>query len=153
MDKLSGAYAWIGILLALVAGCVMALQPVVNARLAGQCGHPLHASIISFATGLAALVLLGVALRVGVPDPAPLKSLPLWAWTGGLLGTYMVTVSLLVAPRLGATRWIALVLAAQITLSVVLDHLGLGYAQHSVTPIRMLGVAFVALGVYLVMSH
>jgi hypothetical protein len=39
----------------------------------------------------------------------------------------MVTVSLLVAPRLGATRWIAFELAGQIALSLVLDHFGAGH--------------------------
>ena len=52
MEKFSGASTGVGIVLALIAGCVMALQPMVNGRLAGQCGHPLQASIISFATGL-----------------------------------------------------------------------------------------------------
>jgi transporter family-2 protein len=153
MEKLAGASTWLGILLALVAGCVMALQPMVNGRLVGQCGHPLQASIISFATGLLALLLLGVSMRVGYPVPSKLQSLPLWAWTGGLLGTYMVTVSLLVAPRLGATRWMALVLAGQIALSLILDHFGAGYAQHAISPLRMAGVLCIVVGVYLVMTN
>ncbi len=153
MEKLTGVSMWSGIVLALIAGCVMALQPAVNDRLASQCGHPLQASILSFATGLAALLLLGFSLRVGFPEPAKLEPLPLWAWSGGLLGTYMVTVSLLIAPRLGATRWIALVLAGQIALSLVLDHFGAGYAQHSISPLRITGVICVALGVYLVMTN
>lgn len=153
MDKFNGASTWIGIVLALIAGCVMALQPAVNARLAGQCGHPLQASIISFATGLVALLLVGVSMRVGYPTPLKLQTLPLWAWTGGLLGTYMVTVSLLVAPRLGATRWIALVLAGQMALSLVLDHFGAGYAPHAMSTLRIAGVLCVVLGVYLVMTN
>ncbi len=153
MEKLTGAPLWSGVVLALIAGCVMALQPAVNARLAGQCGHPLQASIISFATGLIALLLMGFSMRVGFPEPTRLQTLPLWAWSGGLLGTYMVTVSLLIAPRLGATRWIALVLAGQIALSLALDHFGAGYAQHSMSPLRITGVICVALGVYLVMTN
>ncbi len=146
MDKL-------GILLALVAGCAIALQPAVNARLAGQCGHPLQASIISFGTGFVALLLVGAAMRIGFPEPGRLQLLPLWAWSGGLLGTYMVTVSLLFAPRLGATRWIALVIAGQFALSLILDHFGAGYAQHAISPLRIAGVLCVAIGVYLVMTN
>lgn len=153
MEKLSGVSTWLGIILALVAGCVMALQPMVNARLAGQCGHPLQASILSFATGLLALLLVGLSMRVGYPVPSKLQTLPMWAWTGGLLGTYMVTVSLLIAPRLGATRWIALVMAGQIALSLVLDHFGAGYAQHAISPLRLVGVVCVVAGVYLVMTN
>ena len=153
MDKLAGTPTWIGILLALLAGCVMALQPAVNARLAGQCGHPLQASILSFATGLIALLFVGLVLRIGYPEPSRIQTLPLWAWSGGLLGTYMVTVSLLVAPRLGATRWLALVMAGQFALALLLDHFGAGYAAHAISPLRVVGVLCVAVGVYLVMTN
>lgn len=153
MEKLAGVSTWLGVVLALVAGCVMALQPAVNARLAGQCGHPLQASILSFATGLVALLFVGVMMQVGYPAPAKLQTVPLWAWSGGLLGTYMVTVSLLVAPRLGATRWIALVMAGQFALSLVLDHFGAGYTQHAISSVRVLGVLCIAVGVYIVMNY
>lgn len=140
------------ILLALGAGCVMALQPAVNARLASACGHPLQASIISFATGFLALFVIGCIFRVGVPSTEKLQSLPLWAWTGGILGTYMVTVSMLIAPKLGATRWLILVLAAQTALAIVLDHYGwLGFAQHSFSPKRIVGVILFVVGAYLVL--
>ncbi len=150
MEKL----AWLPILLALVAGCVMALQPAVNGTLAGQCEHPLQASIISFATGLLALLLVAATMRIGVPSLAKLSALPLWAWTGGLIGTYMVTVSLLVAPKLGAARWIALVLAGQIGLSLVMDHFGwLGFRQQPINWLRCVGAICLWLGIHLVLRH
>ena len=141
-------------LLALGAGGVMALQPAANGRLATQCDHPLQASVISFGTGFLALLAVGLVMRIGVPSVERLTRLPLWAWGGGLLGTYMVTVSLLAAPRLGASRWIALVLAGQITLALILDHFGLlGYPQQSINPWRLVGVACVALGATLVLRN
>jgi bacterial/archaeal transporter family-2 protein len=152
MEKYNLLTAWMSIILALGAGCVMAVQPVANAKLAERCSHPLQASIISFGTGFAALLVVGVVMRVGLPVPQRLSTLPLWAWSGGLLGTYMVTVSMLVAPKLGATRWIALVLAGQILLSLMLDQFGWGYAQNPITGTRIVGVICVAIGVWLVMS-
>lgn len=140
------------VILALGAGCVMALQPAVNARLAAVCGHPLQASIISFGTGFVALVVLGSIWRVGLPSMEKLESLPLWAWTGGLLGTYMVTVSLLVAPKLGATRWLILVLAAQTVLALILDHFGwLGFTHQPLTTQRFVGIALFIAGACLVL--
>jgi transporter family-2 protein len=153
MDKTSVVLSGLATLLALAAGGAMALQPAVNAKLASHCSHPLQASIISFGTGLVALLMLGLVLQVGLPSLGRLQSLPPWAWIGGLLGTYMVTVSLLVAPTLGATRWIALVLTGQITLSLVLDHFGwVGYSQHPLTWQRMLGLLCLAAGVVIVMK-
>ncbi len=154
MDKEFGLMTLIGVLLAVGAGCVMALQPAVNGRLASQCGHPLQASLISFGTGFLALLAVCLMLGVGAPSPARLSTLPWWAWGGGLLGTYMVTISLLIAPQLGATRWLVLVLAGQITLSLMLDHFGwLGFAQQSLSWRRIVGVALLLLGVLLVMRR
>lgn len=132
----------------------MAFQPAVNAKLSSQCSHPLQASIISFGTGFVALVSVGLLLQIGLPTVSKLQTLPIWAWGGGLLGTYMVTVSLLVAPGLGATRWIALVLTGQIVLSLVLDHFGLvGYSQHPLTWQRAIGLLCLAVGVVIVMKN
>ncbi len=154
MDKSSVLMTTLATLFALGAGCAMAFQPAVNARLSSQCSHPLQASIISFGTGFLALLTVGLFLQVGIPTFSRLGSLPPWAWTGGLLGTYMVTVSLLVAPGLGATRWIALVLTGQITLSLILDHFGLiGYAQHALTWQRVIGLLCLATGVVIVMRN
>lgn len=153
MDKASAVLASLSIVLALGAGCVMALQPAVNGRLSQYCSHNLQASVISFGVGFAALLILGSVLQIGQPKLEQLVAVPWWGWTGGLLGAYMVTVSLWVAPSLGATRWIALVLAGQITLSLVLDHFGwLGYAQHPLTLRRVLAVGCLVLGVWGVMK-
>lgn len=140
------------VILALGAGCVMALQPAVNARLASACGHPLQASIISFGTGFLALLAIGSVLRIGFPSFEKLQSIPLWAWTGGIMGTYMVTVSLLIAPKLGATRWLILVLAGQTALALLLDHYGwLGFSQHALSPTRLIGVLMFVVGICLVL--
>lgn len=153
MDKASAVVASMSIVLALGAGCVMALQPAVNGRLSQHCSHNLQASVISFGVGFAALLIMGFVLQIGMPKLDRLTEVPWWAWTGGLLGAYMVTVSLWVAPSLGATRWIALVLAGQITLSLVLDHFGwLGYAQHPLTLRRVLAVGCLVIGVWGVMK-
>lgn len=144
----------VNVLAALAAGCVMALQPAVNARLSNHCSQPLHASWVSFGVGFAALSGILLLLQIGFPQPSKLATAPWWAWLGGLIGIYMVTVSLLVAPQLGATRWIALVLTGQILLSLVLDHFGLiGFAKQSFNGLRLLGVILLLSGVLLVLRH
>lgn len=154
MDKSTLWMTGLATILALGAGCAMALQPAANSKLSTQCGHPLQASIISFTTGLLALIAVGMLLRIGIPTTTNLRTLPAWAWGGGLLGTYMVTVSLTIAPALGATRWIALVLTGQIILSLFLDHFGLfGYSQHGFTWQRLIGLVCLATGVVIVMRN
>ncbi|MGN6133274.1 MAG: DMT family transporter [Aureliella sp.] len=145
-------FAWLLPALAIVAGFAMAVQPAANGTLAQRCEHPLQASIISFGTGLIALCIVASVLRVGWPVPSKFVGLAPWAWTGGLMGTYMVTVSLLVAPRLGAANWIALVVAGQLGLSLALDHFGwLGFAPEPLTWPRFVGACCLAAGVFLVL--
>jgi transporter family-2 protein len=154
MEKMSPVFTGLAIVLGLGAGCLMAMQPAVNGRLSEFCSHKLQASLISFGVGFLALLALGTFLRIGLPDTRQLSQVPWWGWTGGLIGAYMVTVSLWVAPSLGATRWIALVLAGQVTLSLALDHFGLlGFAEHAFTVKRLLGVAVLAAGVWIVMEN
>ena len=139
-------------MLAVLAGFAMAVQPAANGALALRCEHPLQASIISFGTGLIALSLVAVILGVGWPVPSKFGGLAPWAWSGGLLGTYMVTVSLLAAPKLGAANWIALVVAGQVGLSLVLDHFGwLGFNPQPLTWPRFVGACCLAAGVFLVL--
>lgn len=146
-------WAWLLPLFAILAGCAMAIQPAANGALARRCEHPLQASVISFGTGFLALVVVGIAMRIGWPNPSKLIGLPLWAWSGGLIGTYMVTVSLLVAPRIGSANWIALVVAGQLGLSLVLDHYGwLGFAPHPLSWQRIVGAVALAVGVALVLK-
>lgn len=145
-------FVWMMPLLAVVAGFAMAVQPAANGTLAQRCEHPLQASIISFATGLLALCAVAAVFRVGWPVPSKFTGLAPWAWTGGLLGTYMVTVSLLAAPKLGAANWIALVVAGQLGLSLVLDHYGwMGFKPHPLTWPRVVGACCLAAGVFLVL--
>ena len=154
MDKSSASFWIVATIAGLLAGCAMAIQPAVNGRLSASLSHPLQASLVSFGVGFLALVIVGFLMRSGIPSTSDVQGLPWWAWTGGLLGTFMVTASLLVAPSIGATRWIALVLAGQISLSLVLDHFGLlGYSQTSLSARRLFGVALVTLGVFLVMQR
>lgn len=136
---------------ALLAGTALAAQPGVNGALAARTRFPLHASLISFLVGTIALLLLCLGWTRSLPTPRELGGTPLWVMTGGLLGAIVVTASLLIAPRVGATTWLALLVAVQLTASVVLDHFGLaGYQVHPVSGTRLLGVCLLAIGVVLV---
>jgi bacterial/archaeal transporter family-2 protein len=141
----------ISAVLALFAGCAMAIQPGANGTLASALGHSLRGSVVSFATGFAFLLVIATILRVGVPDVNQMRQVPWWGWIGGLLGAFMVTVSLFVAPRMGATVFFAFVLSAQLILAVILDHYGLfGYSVKPVSASRVMGILLLVAGVILV---
>lgn len=136
---------------ALLGGAALAAQPGVNSTLSRRMAHPLHAAIISFGTGLLVLVVIaGLSGKLPPRFTASAATLPWWAWMGGSIGAYLVTTSILFAPRVGALHWIALLVTGQAIGSILLDHFGLaGFTQRSVTLGRLIGAALLVFGLVL----
>jgi transporter family-2 protein len=125
----------------------------MNATLARVIGSPLWASVINFAIGLLALV--GFAVVAGArASTGSFGQVPAWAWIGGLLGAGYVASVTILGPRLGGMTLVALVLAGQLLIALVVDQFGiLGYPQIAVTPTRLLGAALLLVGALLVMRR
>ncbi|MEH6579870.1 MAG: DMT family transporter [Amphritea sp.] len=142
---------WLSILIVLIAGAMLPLQAGVNAQLARVGGNALWASGISFLIGTLTLLVVYSSLRHPWPGVAELKTAPVWAWSGGLMGAFFVTCMAFFAPKLGATTLLALVIAGQIVASLLLDHFGaIGFNTHEINLWRILGVLLIAAGVVLV---
>jgi transporter family-2 protein len=136
---------------ALVAGFALAAQGGINGTLGKRMTHPLHASFVSFAVGFVALLLMCLVWARSLPRASLVFSGPWWSLTGGLLGCIVVTTSLLMAPRVGATVWLSLLVCAQFAAAVLLDHFGwVGYPVHAASVGRIAGVALILAGVVLV---
>jgi transporter family-2 protein len=140
-------------LLAILVGGALTVQVGMNATLARAIGSPLWASAISFAIGLLALV--GFAAVAGSRASAgTLGQMPAWAWMGGLLGAIYVASVTVLGPRLGGMTMLALVIAGQLAVALVVDQFGiLGYPQLAVTPSRLLGAVLLLVGVLLIVRR
>src|SRR3954470_806929 len=138
-------------LLGLSAGFGLTLQVGMNAQLRRSLGSAYPAALVSFLVGTAALVVMMLVTRTAVPSRDALASIPLWAWFGGILGAFYVAMSTIVAVELGASSLLALVIAGQLAMALVLDHFGwLGLPQNPLTLTRMLGVALLGVAVWLI---
>ena len=123
----------------------------MNGTLGKRMEHPLHASFVSFSVGFVTLFGLCLAWARSLPKPALVFDGPWWSLTGGLLGCIVVTTSLLMAPRVGATVWLALLVCAQFVAALLLDHFGwVGYPVHPASAGRVVGVLLIVGGVALV---
>lgn len=141
---------------ALVAGALIALQFGVNAALRGfLCAEsPFYATLISYAVGTLASLGCLLAARPAWPAWGRVTAVPWWAWTGGAIGVGYVTASVLLAPKLGATRLIVLVVAGQVLASVALDHFGLiGYAVRPFNAWRAGGCVLMIAAVAIIKAH
>ncbi len=139
------------IILALLAGIVIPTQAGINAQLTHWTQSPVLSSAISFAVGTLVLVVYSGIMRIPLPAMATASTYPWWVWTGGALGAYFVAATIFLAPKLGATTMVALLLAGQMIASLALDHFGLlGYPIHPISLGRIAGVLMIAGGVILV---
>lgn len=142
---------WSYALLVLVTGMALALQPVINARIAFHAGHPILAALVSVTVTFLTLLAATLALRQPLPGPRLLSTMPPWLLTGGFIGALFLFVSLLAAPRLGAANLIALLIAGQLTAALLVDHWGwLGMPQRPVSALRLLGALCLLAGVFLI---
>lgn len=142
------------IVLALIAGTSFAVQASVNANLAAGLGDaPIVATFVSFTVGTLILFIV-TASRGGLGGYlVQLPKQPLWTLTGGALGCLALFSTVFLTPRLGLGNMLMLIIFAQLTTAITMDHFGaLGMVQQSITPMRLLGLGFMLLGVLFVLQ-
>jgi transporter family-2 protein len=138
-------------LLMLCGGFAVALQPSINARLAQRVGF-YESSFISFAVGT--LALLAVVLLLGKGNLRGIADARWWELTGGFLGAFFVTLTIVAVPRLGTVAVMAAIIAGQLTTAALLDHFGaFGLRQIPFTPLRLVGVCLLAAGAALIVRR
>lgn len=140
-----------GVAVMLMAGVggLIAAQPVVNAGLGRETGS-IAAALISFAVGT--LLLAGIVVVAG--DAGRVGGALDVSWyylLGGILGAAYVFTALVVVKYIGAGGVAAATITGQLALSVVLDRIGfLGLEETPITWERVLGVALLLAGTYLI---
>lgn len=135
-------------LLAMGAGCCIALQAAANGKFRQNIGTVEYAAFFSICGTFLTAVTVMLILRPQLPSAAALREAPWWNWIGGPLGALIVLAGAALTQRLGAGVFIALVVGGQLLCSLLLDHYALmGLNEQPVTPGRILGALFVVAGV------
>jgi bacterial/archaeal transporter family-2 protein len=138
--------------LALIAGMALTIQVGINSTLRRGLGNPGMAAFVSFVVGALGLALYLLVLRTSLPTRAAIASVPSWAWFGGLLGAFYVATTVIVGPRLGSATLLALVVLGQLLAALVIDHFGwIGFPEHPLSTLRILGAILLFGGVLLIM--
>ena len=138
------------IIIALVSGAFLPIQAGLNSRLGKTLESPVHASMLSFVTGAAVLILYTLLTKQHV-SWAGLKTAPAYVWFGGILGAFYVTAIILAFPRIGPALTFGLVVAGQMVIAILLDHFNILVAQqHSINAWRVVGIILIISGVIIV---
>lgn len=139
--------------LVFLAGAVLPLQALVNARLGAHLGSPLWGAASQNLIGTLAFVALILVLRPPTPGFGVIGAVPAWAWIGGLLGSIYVFSVLFAAPQLGAARMMVCVIAGQMIFSVILDHFGVLHEPRPLNLSTVAGVLLLLAGAGLVLNR
>lgn len=137
---------------ALLAGMFIPAQTGFNTQLGRVLGSPLYTSAVVFFAGFVTMTFFVIIMRAPLPNLSHAAAAPMLSWfAGGALGASYIAILVVVAPKLGAAPTVALVVTGQMICSAIIDHFGLlGFAEHAVSPLRLLGLALMAVGVVLV---
>ncbi len=137
---------------AFAAGCLIASQALVNARLAQFVGGPVWSAFFSFLVGTLAIFIFALVLKGKLPA-IQTEHLQWWMFLGGLMGAFFVMTSITVVPHLGVMAMIALFIAGQLVAASLLDHYGiLMPAPKPITLQKITGILVLAVGAYLILS-
>jgi bacterial/archaeal transporter family-2 protein len=144
----------LAVLVTVAAGGFVAAQAPANNVLSKSLGT-FGAASVNFLIGTACVLLITFALAGGFGGEEGAETPPWYYWLIGGLGGVAIVVTTLVAVReLGAGGITAAVIAGQLTLSVVLDRLGvLGLDERAVTLEKVVGIALLAAGTVLIVRE
>jgi bacterial/archaeal transporter family-2 protein len=144
----------LAVLVTVAAGGFVAAQAPANNVLSKSLGT-FGAASVNFVVGTVCVLVVTFAFAGGFAGDEGAQTPPWYYWVIGGLGGVAIVVTTLVAVReLGAGGITAAVIAGQLTLSVVLDRLGvLGLEERAVTWDKLLGIALLAAGTVLIVRE
>ena len=137
--------------IAIAAGAVLPLQAGLNIQLGKAVHQPIFAAFASFVIGAAGLLVYLFFLKFDFTSIPQVKSTPPTVWLAGVLGAFYVAAVIILAPKLGVALTFSLVVAGQMTVSLLLDHFGLMHLPvKQINWPRVIGVIFLIAGVLLI---
>lgn len=143
----SGLY----MLVAVVVGAMISVQPAWNAILARSIGSIFGAAVINTFIAFAFCMVLLSFAGFGRFSYANLTAVPWWVYLGGIAGGLFVASGVVVAPVIGALVFFVCVVTGQLIGSTVADHFGaFGLEVRPASFTRIAGIGLVLVGALLV---
>ena len=131
-----------------VAGLGIPIFAAFNSALGQQLGGAVAATAVTFAIGT--LLALALLATIGFPAREAFTFDRPYIWFGAVFVLFYGIAISFAAPRIGVGNAVFFVLLGQLVAAAAIDHFGLwGALPAALTPKRMLGIAVMALGVWL----
>jgi transporter family-2 protein len=137
----------LAVIVGLLGGVAVGLQGPLASLMSQQVGTLGSVFIIHLGGAVMAGLLL---LVMGGGNLGAWRSVPWYVLGAGVFGLVVLSAVSYTIPRIGAATTVTLIVVAQLVLSTLLDHFGLlGTSVRLIDPSRMLGVAVLFLGTWL----
>ena len=134
---------------AALAGGLIPLMAVINARLGKSLGDALFAPMVLFLLALSLSVGLALVLSSSRLDWNALSQAQPIDFAGGLIVCFYVVSATLLAPRMGVGNFILFAVVAQIVVATCIDHFGLlGAAVRELSTVRAIGIGLLISGLF-----
>ncbi|MDQ5834824.1 MAG: DMT family transporter, partial [Actinomycetota bacterium] len=142
------------VLVTVAAGGIVAAQAPANNVLSDRVGS-LGAALVSFVVGTVLILVVTFAFAGGIKGDEGAESPAWYYWVlGGVGGVSIVLATLITVRELGAGGITAATIAGQLTLSVVLDRMGvLGLDERAISWEKIVGIALLAAGTVLIVRE
>ena len=141
------------VVLTAAVGGLIALQAPINSHLGKQIGT-FQAAFVSFAIGTILLAVIAALAKGGVGQISDARHVTWYYLMGGVLGAAYVTSVLVTVRSLGAGGVVAATIAGQLTMGVIVDQFGwLGVTKDPVTAAKLVGIALLTAGVFLIVRE
>ena len=129
-------------------GLGIPVMATLNSQLGQQLASPAAATFILFAVGL--VLSAAVLAMAGTPQWSGLSVERPWLFAGAAFILFYTLSITWAGPRIGIGNAVFFVLFGQLIAAAVIDHFGLlGALRFEMTARRAMGLAVMALGVYL----
>ena len=146
-DASSHGFTAIAVLM-FIAGMAIPLMATLNAALGTHLQNPFAAGAILF--GIAFVLAGAVLLAIGLPTRSSFADVPWYLYAGAALVVLYIFSITWSAPRIGVGNAVFFVLLGQLVAAAAIDHYGaFGAMRFALTGRRALGIAVMALGVWL----
>jgi transporter family-2 protein len=132
---------------AFIAGGLIPVMAVINARLGKTLGEPIHAPVILFVIAFLTSCVIALSLTQSLPSLSTIKQASPIDFIGGMIVCSYVLSATLLAPRLGIGNFIMFAVVSQIITSAVIDNYGFfGATVREVSTLRIIGIVVLITG-------
>ena len=136
----------LGLFLALIAGSMVSLQNIFNAKVNERAGSWATTTLV---LGLGFVASLAISLMVEGLNTFRLQKMEPWYWFSGLIGVGVVICLVQGTKLLGPTFAISIVMTSQLGFALLWDSLGwLGLEKVPFTFNQLLGVIVILGGIF-----